>query len=142
MNADPAHRFTVRVYYEDTDFSGVVYHASYLRFMERARTEYLRELGIHQQSIFDGSHGEAFGFAVRRMEIDFMKPARMDDLLDVTTSPANIGGASIDLVQQVMRGEDLLIAARVRIACVTNGRPARLPVWVRNKMTKGLRPGP
>ena len=136
MKSAPPHRFTIRVYYEDTDFSGVVYHASYLRFMERARTEYLRELGIHQQALFEGSQGVSFGFAVRRMEIDFLKPARMDDLLDVTTSAAKIGGASIDLVQQVIRGEDLLIAARVRVACIANGRPARLPAWVREKMTK------
>ena len=129
------HRFAVRVYYEDTDFSGVVYHASYLRFMERARTEYLRDLGIHQQAIFDGAHGEVFGFAVRRMEIDFLKPARMDDLLSVETSAETIGGASLDLMQRILRDDEVLVAARVRIACVANGRPKRLPSWVREKLS-------
>ena len=128
------HIFPVRVYYEDTDFSGVVYHASYLRFMERARTEFLRELGIHQQAIFDGAHGDIFGFAVRRMEIDFLKPARMDDMLSVETSAAAIGGASIDLAQRIRRGEELLIAAKVRVACIADGRPKRLPSWVREKL--------
>ncbi len=128
------HIFPVRVYYEDTDFSGVVYHASYLRFMERARTEFLRELGIHQQAIFDGAHGDIFGFAVRRMEIDFLKPARMDDMLSVETSADAIGGASIDLAQRILRGEELLIAAKVRVACIADGRPKRLPSWVREKL--------
>jgi acyl-CoA thioester hydrolase len=129
------HRIAVRVYYEDTDFSGVVYHASYLRFMERARTEYLRDLGIHQQAVFDGAHGEVFGFAVRRMEIDFLKPARMDDLLSVETSAEAIGGASLDLLQRICRGDDVLTVAKVRIACVAEGRPRRLPSWVREKLT-------
>lgn len=134
MSASP-HLFPVRVYYEDTDFSGVVYHASYLRFMERARTEYLRDLGIHQQAIFDGAHGDVFGFAVRRMEIDFLKPARMDDMLAVETSAAAVGGASIELDQCILRGEDVLISAKVRVACIADGRPKRLPSWVRAKLS-------
>ena len=128
------HRFALRVYYEDTDFSGVVYHASYLRFMERARTEMLRDRGIHQQAIFEGAHGEPFGFAVRRMEIDFLKPARMDDELTVVTTAAAIGGASIDLDQFIMRGEERLIAAKVRIACIAQGRAVRLPGWIRERL--------
>ena len=134
MEKPAPHIFPVRVYYEDTDFSGVVYHASYLRFMERARTEYLRELGIHQQAIFEGAHGDIFGFAVRRMEIDFLKPARMDDMLDIGTTPAAVGGASIDLVQRIARADELLIEARVRIACIAQGRTIRLPAWVREKL--------
>ncbi|MDB5572158.1 MAG: tol-pal system-associated acyl-CoA thioesterase [Hyphomicrobiales bacterium] len=131
------HVFPVRVYYEDTDFSGVVYHASYLRFMERARTELLRARGVHQQAIHDGAAGEAFGFAVRRMEIDFLKPARMDDLLSVETRARAIGGASLDLEQRVLRASETLIVAQVRIACVAGGRPFRLPAWVREKLAGG-----
>ena len=124
----------IRVYYEDTDFSGAVYHAAYLRFMERARTEYLRSLGIHQQAIFDGAHGDVFGFVVRRMEIDFRRPARMDDMLEITAAPQALGGASIDLVQHVLRGADVLVEAKVRIACVAQGRAVRLPSWVRERL--------
>lgn len=134
MSQPEPHRFPVRVYYEDTDFSGVVYHASYLRFMERARTEFLREMGIHQQAIFDGAHGDVFGFAVRRMEVDFNRPARMDDLLDIVTAADTVGGASIDLDQKIYRGDELLIAAKVRVACIANGRAIRMPGWVRDRL--------
>ncbi len=132
------HLFPVRVYYEDTDFSGAVYHANYLRFMERARTELLRSRGVHQGVAISGRKGEAFGFVVRRMEIDFLKPARMDDELIVETVAKNVGGATIDLTQRVLRGEELLASAKVRIGCVVDGRAGRLPVWVREKL--GLNP--
>jgi len=128
------HLFPVRVYYEDTDFSGVVYHASYLRFMERGRTEMLRARGVTQGEALAGRDGPVFGFAVRRMEIDFLKPARMDDMLTIETIPEQVGGASIDLVQRVLRGADVLVTARVRVACVAQGRPARLPASVREKL--------
>jgi acyl-CoA thioester hydrolase len=121
------HRFSVRVYYEDTDFSGVVYHASYLRFMERGRTEMLRALGIEQA-------GLGFGFAVRAMQIDYLKPARMDDELTIETTTRNIGGATLDLDQRVLRGEEVLVTASVRIACIAEGRPARLPKDIRAKL--------
>lgn len=124
---DRAFRFDVRVYYEDTDFSGVVYHASYLRFMERARTEMLRERDIHQGAIQAGDPAQRFGFAVRAMNIEFLKPARMDDLLVVETVPDKIGGATIDLSQKILRGADLLLTAKVRIACIADSRPARIP---------------
>ena len=93
----------VRVYYEDTDFSGVVYHASYLRFMERGRTNYLRLLGADQRALFEEAEQEAPGFAfvVRSMQIDFRKPARMDDLLEIVTTPSEVKGASIVLHQRV-----------------------------------------
>src|SRR3984885_594136 len=89
------HRQQVRVYYEDTDFSGVVYHASYLRFMERGRTNYLRLLGADQRALFEEMAKEAPGFAfvVRAMHLDFLKPARMDDLLEVVTTPSEVKGA-------------------------------------------------
>ena len=111
----------IRVYYEDTDFSGIVYHANYLRFMERGRTNYLRLLGADQRALFEQAEAEAPGFAfvVRHMEIDFRKPARMDDVLDIVTTPSEVKGASITLHQQVMRGEDLLVegacAGRLRL---------------------------
>ena len=127
-------RFEVRVYYEDTDFSGVVYHASYLRFMERGRTELLRSLGLSQGEIMAGRAGEVFGFAVRAMNVEFLKPARMDDLLTIETSARAIGGASMELDQRVLRGEEVLITAEVRIACVANGRPARIPKSVREAL--------
>ena len=127
-------RFEVRVYYEDTDFSGVVYHASYLRFMERGRTELLRALGFSQGEIMAGKAGEVFGFAVRAMSVEFLKPARMDDLLTIETRADAIGGASMDLDQRVLRGDEVLITAKVRIACVANGKPARIPKAVREAL--------
>lgn len=130
------HRFPLRVYYEDTDFSGAVYHASYLRFMERARTEMLREAGLNQQEIFAGLHGAAFGFAVRRMKIDFLKPARMDNALMVSTTLVELRGAALELHQEVARGEELLVAADVTIACIAGGRAIRLPQWVRERLEK------
>jgi acyl-CoA thioester hydrolase len=128
------HSFPVRVYYEDTDFSGVVYHASYLRFMERGRTEMLRGLDVHQGEIHTGDPAARFGFAVRAMTIEFLKPARMDDLLAIETSPVAIKGASLELDQRILRGDDLLVTARVRIACVADGRPARIPAGIRQRL--------
>src|SRR5215204_3894025 len=84
------HVLPVRVYYEDTDFSGVVYHASYLRFMERGRTDYLRLLGVDHRALFD----EGFAFVVRTMQIEFLRPARMDDVLEIRTAPQEVKGAS------------------------------------------------
>ncbi|MEA2936897.1 MAG: acyl-CoA thioester hydrolase, partial [Alphaproteobacteria bacterium] len=126
---DGRHILPVRVYYEDTDFSGMVYHASYLRFMERGRTDYLRLLGADQRALFEQTEKEAPGFAfvVRSMQIEFLKPARMDDLLDVVTAPAEVKGASIVLHQNVMRGGDVLIEARVRVAFVAGGRARSIP---------------
>src|ERR1700709_160223 len=94
---DGRHHQLVRVYYEDTDFSGIVYHASYLRFMERGRTDYLRLLGADQRALFEQTEKEAPGFAfvVRSMTIDFLKPAGFSDLLEIVTSPDEVKGASI-----------------------------------------------
>ncbi|MEA2989681.1 MAG: acyl-CoA thioester hydrolase [Alphaproteobacteria bacterium] len=130
---DGRHTMPVRVYYEDTDFSGAVYHASYLRFMERGRTNYLRLLGADQRALFEETEKEAPGFAfvVRSMQIEFLKPARMDDLLDVVTAPAEVKGASIVLHQNVMRGADVLIEARVRVAFVADGRARPIPKALR-----------
>jgi acyl-CoA thioester hydrolase len=117
--------FPLRVYYEDTDFSGVVYHASYLRFLERGRTEWLRDLGVDQRILFNAL--PPIGFAVRHMDISFIKPALMDDELRIETRLAELGGASLTLYQRVMRADELLVETKVRIACVSSGKAVRLP---------------
>ncbi len=139
MLADGRHTMSVRVYYEDTDFSGFVYHASYLRFMERARTNFLRLLGVDQRDLFEQVEKEAPGFAfvVRSMNLDFLKPARMNDLLVVTSTPEEVKGASITLHQTVARGDDLLVEARVRVAFVSNGRARPIPLPLRLAMKAG-----
>jgi acyl-CoA thioester hydrolase len=126
----------VRVYYEDTDFSGVVYHASYLRFMERGRTNYLRLIGANHRKLFEETEKEAPGFAfvVRHMDIDFLKPARMDDMLDIATSPQEVRGASITLHQLVQREGETLIEAKVQVAFVSQGRAQRIPRPLRDAM--------
>ncbi len=122
------HRLVQRVYYEDTDFSGVVYHARYLHFMERGRTDYLRLLGVEQGSLILEEDREGLVFVVHRMEIDFKAPARMDDILTILTSTEKAGGAKMILNQEIRRGDQLLIAARVIIAVINAaGRPRRLP---------------
>ena len=126
----------VRVYYEDTDFSGIVYHANYLRFMERGRTNYLRLLGADQRALFDEAAAEAPGFAfvVRSMQIDFRKPARMDDVLEVVTTPVEVKGASIVLHQRVNRAGELLVEATVQVAFVSGGRARPIPKALRIMM--------
>lgn len=133
---DGAHHMQVRVYYEDTDFSGIVYHANYLKFMERGRTNYLRLLGADQRALFAEAESEAPGFAfvVRAMHLDFLKPAMMDDVLDVITTPHEVRGASITLAQKVMRGDDLLLAASVKVAFVSGGRAKPIPKALRLAM--------
>lgn len=124
---DGVHSLTQRVYYEDTDFSGAVYHARYLHFMERARTDYLRCLGVEQSALFETSD-EGLAFMVHRMEIDFKAPARMDDIIMVRTRTEKAGGAKMVLQQEIVRDDRLLITAKVVIAVVNrNGRPRRLP---------------
>jgi acyl-CoA thioester hydrolase len=133
---DGRHVQVVRVYYEDTDFTGIVYHASYLRFMERGRTNYLRLIGADHRALFEAAEKEAPGFAfvVRSMTIDFLKPARMDDVLHVVTEPSEVKGASAMLRQRVMRGEELLIEAQVRVAFVSGGRARPIPKPLRIAM--------
>lgn len=132
-----AHQISVRVYYEDTDFSGVVYHASYLRFMERGRTELIRALGIAQRELFDGD--AALGFAVRRMLIDFVRPAVMDDLLTIETRATLARGATMELDQRILRGEEVLVTAQVKVACVGGGKARRIPDSLRLRL--GLETG-
>ena len=130
------HVLPVRVYYEDTDFSGFVYHASYLRFMERGRTDYLRLLGVDQRALFEETEKEApgFTFVVSSMNLEFFKPARMDDVLEIVTAPQEIKGASITLHQRVMREGETLVEARVRVAFVSGGRAQRIPKSLRAAM--------
>ena len=111
---DGRHRMQIRVYYEDTDFSGIVYHANYLRFMERGRSNYLRLLGADQRALFAEAESEAPGFAfvVRAMQLEFLKPARMDDLLEVVTRTLEVKGASITLAQEVRRGDIVLLGSQ------------------------------
>ncbi len=137
---DGRHVMAVRVYYEDTDFTGIVYHANYLRFMERGRTNFLRLLGADQRGLFEETAKEAPGFAfvVRAMTLDFRKAARMDDVLTVTTAPAEVKGASVTLHQTVTRGDDLLVEAQVRVAFVSGGRARPIPQVLRAAMSAGL----
>ena len=133
MNGHPAsippdgrHRYAVRVYYEDTDAGGVVYHATYLRFAERARTEALRDLGIAHAELLQRF---TLMFVVRRVEVDYLRPARLDDWLTILTKPMEVGGASVLLRQDVQGPDGSCAVLTVRLACVTPGeaRPRRLP---------------
>jgi acyl-CoA thioester hydrolase len=133
---DGKHHQLVRIYYEDTDFSGIVYHANYLRFMERGRTNYLRLIGADHRALFAQAAAEAPGFAfvVRHMTLDFKKPAHMDDLLEIVTAPEEVKGASVMLYQQVRRGEDLLVEAHVQVAFVSGRRARPIPKPLRIAM--------
>ena len=126
------HRLMARVYYADTDFSGVVYHARYLEFFERGRSDYLRLAGVHHTELHQGKHGERIVWVVRRMEIDFRSPARMDDILTIDTSTQDISGARIVMAQQLKRGAEVLVEAKVEAAIIgENGRPKRFPKeWI------------
>lgn len=130
---ESGHRLVQRVYYEDTDFSGLVYHARYLHFLERGRTDYLRCLGCQQSDLLVADD-EGLVFVVHRMEIDFKTPARMDDVLTILTGTEKAGGAKMVLSQEIRRGDTLLIAAKVVIAVINkNGRPRRLPEAIAEK---------
>ncbi|MEL6283342.1 MAG: tol-pal system-associated acyl-CoA thioesterase [Pseudomonadota bacterium] len=130
----PQFSFLVRVYYEDTDLAGIVYYANYLRFYERARTEWLRAVGVDQGSL----HSEkGLVFAVRRVEVDYLLPAKFDDALTVTAEVDAVRGASLTMRQAILRGSEALSRAIVRIACVdAAGRPARLPVELKTALGK------
>jgi acyl-CoA thioester hydrolase len=126
---DGRHHMQVRVYFEDTDAGRIVYHANYLRFMERGRTNHLRLMGAEQHSLFAEAKQEmpGFAFVVRSMQIDFLRPARMDDVLDIVTWPRAVKGASIVLAQEVRRGHDVLVKAEVRVAFISEGRAQPIP---------------
>jgi acyl-CoA thioester hydrolase len=122
------HSFPVRIYYEDTDFSGNVYHAAYLKFFERGRTEFLRDEGIHHSELA----GQGIAFAVRSMEIEFDGAAHIDDLLDVVTEVGAVSGARLTLDQTILRDGVVLTRAKVVVVAIkTAGGPARMPAAVR-----------
>ncbi|GGE39044.1 tol-pal system-associated acyl-CoA thioesterase [Agaricicola taiwanensis] len=126
--AGRTHELTIRVYWEDTDAGGIVYHANYLNFMERGRTELLRDLGLGQGGL---QAREGMTFVVRRMDIVFDRPAVLDDLLTVETFVAEIGGASMTLSQRVLRDGAVLASASVIIVAIAEGKPRRIPPEVR-----------
>ena len=121
--ASGVHRFDLRVYYEDTDFSGYVYHSNYLKFCERARSDFLRVLGIDQNILFT----EGGAFVVRRMTCEFLRPARFDDVLTVESLPGQAAGARFEIKQRVLRGDEVLFSADVTAVFIdARGRPKRL----------------
>jgi acyl-CoA thioester hydrolase len=121
----PTFRIEVRVYYEDTDAAGIVYYANYLRFIERGRTELLRTLGHDQNALMK----EGIAFAVRSANVEFLKPARLDDLLTVETGIASLGRAQVTFAQRIRRGHELLLDAKIRVACIdpVRGKPIPMP---------------
>jgi acyl-CoA thioester hydrolase len=123
------HLFAVRVYFEDTDLSGVVYHANYLRWFERARSDMLRLVGIDQRGAYDGGEG---AYAVTDLALRYLKPARLEDAVLLVSRVADVSPATCRLVQEAWRGEELLCSAAVRVAFVApSGRPKRQPAaWV------------
>lgn len=128
-----AHSFPVRIYYEDTDFSGNVYHAAYLKFFERGRTEFLRDLGVHHHELA----GQGIAFAVRSMVLDFLGAARIDDLLTVTTEVVESTGVRLTLTQTILREDrELTQATVVVVAIKTSGGAARLPLELREKLSR------
>ncbi|SMQ72987.1 acyl-CoA thioester hydrolase [Devosia lucknowensis] len=125
------HTLPVRIYYEDTDFSGNVYHAAYLKFFERGRTEFLRDLGIHHHELAQ----EGIAFAVRSMTLEFIAAARIDDLLSVETRVAETGGVRLVLDQTISRDGKLMTTARVTVVAIRmSGGAARLPAEIRKKL--------
>lgn len=132
FDAAGVHRYPVRVFYEDTDAGGIVYHANYLRFMERARTEMLRLMGWHHTGLLED---QGVSFAVRRCEIDFVAPAKLDDTLEVETRIIDIGGASFAVDQTIRRDGKELARADLKLATLNRaGRPARLGAEVRTAL--------
>lgn len=130
--AESDHVFAVRVYYEDTDAAGIVYYANYLKFAERARTEWLRAKGVGQRAL---SENEGVAFAVRRLSVEYLMPARLDDALEVRTRIVAVRGASLDGEQEISRGGQVLAQLTLTLACVAHsGRPARLPEVVRQAL--------
>ena len=132
------HEFDLRVYYEDTDSGGIVYYANYLKFAERARTEMLRDLGVEHSTVLER---DGVAFAVRRCATDYLSPAVLDDALTVLSTVTNMGGASFDMDQVVMRGEDKLAVLDVRMACMQvrgdrSGKPARIPQDIRKLLAE------
>jgi acyl-CoA thioester hydrolase len=119
------HKYALRIYYEDTDFSGAVYHASYLRFFERGRTDWLRGTGFDQRAAFEAN--PSLNFVVTRLAIAYLRPALMDDVVTIETHLVEARGASLLLAQRALRGAEILAQAEITVASVSGGRPVRLP---------------
>ena len=134
------HILPVRVYHEDTDFTGLVYHGALVRFFERGRSDFIRLLGIGHSELLEGAGGaEPAAFVVRHMEIDFLKPAGIGDVLEVVTTIGEIGGATLILVQEVMRDGAVLTRARVKIVVLSrSGKPVRLATFIRGSLERFL----
>jgi acyl-CoA thioester hydrolase len=131
------HVLPIRIYYEDTDFSGAVYHANYLRYFERGRSDFLRAAGVRHAELLE--QNEPVAFAVHRMEIDFLRPARIDDALVVSTAYDAIRGARFVISQSIARGRDEIARAKVEACCISlTGRPKRPPAMVVRKLTQYL----
>jgi acyl-CoA thioester hydrolase len=129
------HQFSTRVYYEDTDLAGIVYYANYLKFIERARTEWVASLGVDQMALL----AQGIVFAVRRVEADFLRPARFGDDLTVETTLKSLGGARLVLEQVVTRATEQVFVAKVTLVCLArDGHAARLPAEVRMRLTSAL----
>ena len=132
------HRIFARIYFADTDFTGVVYHARYLEFFERGRSDFLRLAGVHHNELADGIHGETLAWVVKRIEIDFRSPARIDDIITISTRTERLSGARIYMSQEIVRGETVLVTARVEAALINGeGRPRRFPKsWADSLLSK------
>jgi acyl-CoA thioester hydrolase len=138
-----AHVFPVTVYWEDTDAGGVVYYANYLCYAERGRTEFLRTLGVNQRALVES---EGFNFVVRRVAVDYIAPARLEDVLDIVTVVRAVTGASVEMEQVVRRGDDVLVRMDVTLACINaRGRATRLPADIARafgRVASGSAPAP
>ena len=131
------HVLPVRVYFEDTDFTGLVYHANFLKFCERGRSDFIRNLGIDHRSLENPDAGEPAVFVVRRIEVDYLRPAHIDEVLEVVTRCGEIGGATLVLLQEVRRGETVLARLKVSVVLVSKaGRPQRLGKLVREALER------
>lgn len=129
------HYFPLRVYYEDTDVGGVVYYANYLKYMERARSEFLRVLGIDQKEMLDYNKSDDVSFVVRRAEIDFNKSAEFDDSLIVKSEIIKRGGASLTIKQIITKDDNVLVTGIIKAAAIgKNGKPKKLPDAVKDKI--------
>ena len=126
-------KWRVRIYFEDTDSGGVVYHSNYLKFMERARTEWLRSLHLNQAEL---KKKDKIMFVVAKVNIDYKKAARFNDELDIVTSVDNIGASKVDLTQNIMKNSDLYTSAKVNIACIHSEtfKPQRIPKLIKQQM--------
>ena len=134
---DDFHQLSIRVYYEDTDFSGIVYHANYLKYLERGRSDYLRLKNVHHNELGNGKHGQPMAFAVRHMDIDFLSSARIDDVVTVQTETRLVKGARLILLQSICHKKIILVRAKVTIAMISrDGKPLRIPGVIRSALAK------